>query len=180
MARFSGDFAVLLPQLVLRHRYCSEAAQRSLSSSSDKMSSGLFRRHLLNPGYRTAAVGCRHMLSFPSGASESVHWETQPCTEPSISGTTSSAELHNPRSEWHVGRHGRKAWLKDVAGRRGCYAWLEGVVGRRACRNRRIAARSFGVQLLTVALVMNEYSDEALVLIHSHATRRRSGLASSP
>ena len=47
-----------------------------------------------------------------------------------------------PRSEWHVGRHGRKAWLKDVAerrglgvaGKRGRKAWLKGVVLRRACR----------------------------------------------
>ena len=41
-----------------------------------------------------------------------------------------------PRPEWHVGRHGRKAWLKDVAewrglgvaGKRGRKAWLKGVV----------------------------------------------------
>ena len=47
-----------------------------------------------------------------------------------------------PRSEWHVGRHGRKAWLKDVAERRGLgvagkrsrKAWLKGVVLRCACR----------------------------------------------
>ena len=45
-----------------------------------------------------------------------------------------------PRPEWHVGRHGRKAWLKDVAerrglgvaGKRGRKAWLKGVVLRRA------------------------------------------------
>ena len=45
-----------------------------------------------------------------------------------------------PRSEWHVGRHGRKAWLKDVAerrglgvaGKRGRKAWLRGVFLRRA------------------------------------------------
>ena len=51
-------------------------------------------------------------------------------------------KTQRPRSEWHVGRHGRKAWLKDVAerrglgvaGKRGRKAWLKGVVLRRACR----------------------------------------------
>ena len=33
----------------------------SSSSSSDRKSSGLSRRHLLNPGYHTTAVGCRHI-----------------------------------------------------------------------------------------------------------------------
>ena len=28
-------------------------------------------------------------------------------------------ETQRPRPEWHVGKRGRKAWLKDVAGRRG-------------------------------------------------------------
>ena len=44
-------------------------------------------------------------------------------------------KTQRPRSEWHVGRHGRKAWLKDVAewrglgvaGKRGRKAWLKGV-----------------------------------------------------
>ena len=43
-----------------------------------------------------------------------------------------------PRPEWHIGRHGWKAWLKDVAerrglgvaGKRGRKAWLKGVVLR--------------------------------------------------
>ena len=51
-------------------------------------------------------------------------------------------KTQRPRSEWHVGRHGRKAWLKDVAewrglgvaGKRGRKAWLKGVVLTRACR----------------------------------------------
>ena len=56
-----------------------------------------------------------------------------------------------------------------MVGRRGRKAWLKGAVGRRACRNRRIAAGTFGVQFMTVALVFIEYQDGAWVLIHSHA-----------
>ena len=35
-----------------------------------------------------------------------------------------------PRSEWHVKRRGRKAWLTDVAERRGRKAWLKDVAAR--------------------------------------------------
>ena len=42
------------------------------SSGSDRKSSGLSRRHLLNPSYHTTAVGCRHICClFPFAASES-------------------------------------------------------------------------------------------------------------
>ena len=57
VARFSGDFAVLLPQFILGHRYCCEAAQRHSSKIGQKEF-----WHFLNPGYRTTAVGCRHIL----------------------------------------------------------------------------------------------------------------------
>ena len=60
----------------------------------------------------------------------------------SLAGHIAVTKTQRPRSEWHVGRHGRKAWLKDVAewrglgvaGKRGRKAWLKGVVLTRACR----------------------------------------------
>ena len=88
-------------------------------------------------------------------------------------------QAYRPRSEWHFGRRGRKAWPEGVAGSRGRKSWPEGVVGRRACRYRRIAARTFCVQFMTVALVIIEYPDEAWVLITDMRTRRRPKLASS-
>ena len=58
-----------------------------------------------------------------------------------------------PRPEWHVGRHGRKAWLKDVAerrglgvaGKRGRKAWLKGVVLRRVCRIEDVVLNTVGL-----------------------------------
>ena len=62
-------------------------------------------------------------------------------------------KAQRPRSEWHVGRHGRKAWLKDVAewrgfgvaGKRGRKAWLKGVVLRHACRIEDVVLISVGL-----------------------------------
>ena len=62
-------------------------------------------------------------------------------------------KAQRPRSEWHVGRHGRKVWLKDVAerrglgvaGKRGRKAWLKGVVLRHACRIEDVVLNSVGL-----------------------------------
>ena len=106
-----------------------------------------------------------------------------------LSGTISSAKNKhivldpNGTSEGVAERRGRKAWPEGVVGRRGRKAWSEGVAerrGRKKCLlDRRVAARTFGVQFITVALVIIEYPDEAWVLIHSHAYLEKAWISSS-
>ena len=61
------------------------------------------------------------------------NWSTQRCAAPRSQWSKQfcQKQAYRPRSEWHVGRRGRKAWLKDVAERRGWKTWPEGVTGRR-------------------------------------------------
>ena len=97
--------------------------------------------------------------------------------QPVLPKTSTSSSIRmarrKTRPEGVAERRGRKAWPEGVVGRRGWKAWSEGVAerrGRKTCLpESRIAGRTFGVQLMTVALVIIEYPDEAWVLIHSHA-----------
>ena len=83
----------------------------SSSSSSDRKSSGLSRRHLLNPGYRTTAVGCRHIHCVFRQPQVKAQLEDSALHSEKVSGTASSAEKLNVLDP--------NGTSEDVAGRRG-------------------------------------------------------------
>ena len=113
----------------------------SSSSSWDRKSSGLSRRHLLNPDYRTTAVGCRHihcLFRQPQVKAQledsALHSAKKSVVQPVLPRSITSSIRMARRKTWPEGvaeRRGRKAWLKSVAEKRGRKAWSEGVAERR-------------------------------------------------
>ena len=99
------------------------------SSSSDRKSSGLSRKHLLNPGYHTTAVECRRIRCL--------------FRQPQVKAQLEDSALHsaeNQRYSQFCQKHDvldPNGTSEDITGRRGRKAWPKGVVGKRTCRNRK-------------------------------------------
>ena len=131
----------LVLRTLLMLRNSSEFWYRSLASSSDRKSSALSRRHLLNPGYLTTAVACRHIhclfrqQQVKTQLEDSALHSAENLRYSQFCRNITSSFRRARQKTWPEGvaeRRGRKAWLKDVVGWRGRMALPDGV-GQKTC-----------------------------------------------